>query len=83
VPSVRRPSPEIDEGPSEEDVARFGDVTRSCPACGTVLMDDVGVCWKCGHDLDAPRPNDPSARWKMFIIVILILAFFGLLPLVF
>lgn len=37
------------EGPSEEDVARFSDVTVKCAGCGTELLDDVQECWKCGR----------------------------------
>ena len=48
---------EHDDLPSDEDIERFSGVTVPCPGCGTVLHDDVGVCWNCGHDLESQPPR--------------------------
>lgn len=75
VPSVRRARPEVDEGPSDEDIERFGGVTQRCPECETELYDDVTVCWNCGHVLSSTR--QPSAsRWVTVIVVLIIIAIF-------
>lgn len=42
---------EADEYPSDEDIERFSGVTAPCPGCGTLLYDDVEICWNCGHDV--------------------------------
>lgn len=44
-----------DEGPSEDDMERFSDVTRTCSECGAELYDQAQVCWQCGHALESPR----------------------------
>lgn len=63
---------EIDEGPSEEDLERFGGVTRPCPECGTELYDDTSICWKCGHALSSEAKGPPV--WMMVTGLVLILA---------
>lgn len=76
VPSIRRAAPEVDEGPSEEDIERFGGVTQRCPECGTELYDDVVTCWNCGaHVGVGSGGSSVSARWAVAVIVLLILAF--------
>lgn len=64
-------SHEIDEGPSEEDIARFGDVTVRCRECGTELYDDVAVCWNCGR---AVGGSDEAGRLPWWALVAAILA---------
>lgn len=36
-----------DDGPSDDDIDRFGGVTQNCWRCGTELYDDATVCWNC------------------------------------
>lgn len=53
-----------DDGPSDDDIERFSDVTQKCPSCGTTLYDDVEVCWNCGHALGSERrPGLPTWLW--------------------
>lgn len=73
VPSIRPPKPELDEGPSAEDIERFGDVTQRCPNCDTELFDDVAVCWNCGHALSDSRSSGPS-RWTIVVVVLVVVA---------
>lgn len=45
------------ELPSEEDLARFSDVTRTCPHCKEDVFDDAELCYHCGEALvQAERP---------------------------
>ncbi len=67
---------EIDDGPSEEDLERFGDVTQTCPSCGTTLYDDAEICWKCGGAVqESLRPGIP--KWVLVTagVLLAILAF--------
>lgn len=75
VPSIRPPAPEVDDGPSEEDIERFGGVTQRCPECDTELFDDVAVCWNCGHVLSAAR-SPSTSRWVTIIVVLVVIAIF-------
>ena len=66
---------ELDEGPSEEDMERFGGATRTCPECRTELYDDADVCWKCGHALmSRTREHKPWAIVVAGLIVVGLLA---------
>ncbi len=72
-PARTRPEPP-DDGPSEEDVERFSGVTVRCPECGTEVLDEVEVCWKCGH---AMRERDRFRQvplWTAVIAILLIAA---------
>jgi hypothetical protein len=69
-----RPSDGTDEGPSEEDIAAFSDVTRPCPNCKADIYDDVVVCWKCGHMLsEAPGSKSPPV-WVVVVSILLLAA---------
>lgn len=62
---------EFDEFPSDEDIQRFGDVTVTCPECGTELYDDAEVCWNCAHALGArARAGEGIPRWVIVVAVI-------------
>lgn len=37
------------EIPSQEDMDRFGGVTRVCPECRTEVYDEASLCHNCGH----------------------------------
>jgi hypothetical protein len=67
-----------DEGPSQADVERFGDVTTKCPECGTELYDEAAVCWKCGHAIGDPAFK-PMSRWTIVAIGLVVLAAIGLI----
>lgn len=63
---------EIDEGPSDDDLDKFGGVTRPCPECKTDLYDDAEVCWKCGHALSGEPKGPPM--WIPIVAVVLLIA---------
>jgi hypothetical protein len=66
---------ELDEGPSEEDLERFGGATQHCPQCRTELHDDVEVCWKCGHAL--MRGEGAGPKWAIWVGVAVVAAILG------
>jgi len=69
-------SDERDEGPSEADIQRFGDVTQKCPECGTDLYDDAAVCWSCGHAVSA-RPDRHASPFAIVVVVVLVIVLVG------
>lgn len=71
-PALTRPEPP-DDGPSEEDVERFSGVTVKCPECGTEVLDEVEVCWKCGHVLRERDRFRQVPVWTVVIVILLIL----------
>lgn len=83
VPSRTRPQrtrEELDELPSEEDIERFGDQTRTCPECKKEVFDDAAVCYHCGHAFERTTAGStPSPKWVVATVVIIIAAFVFLL----
>lgn len=69
----RRGQPEIDEGPDEADLERFGGVTRACPNCKAELYDDAEVCWRCGHAFGGAGSTLPT--WVLIAAAALIVVF--------
>lgn len=66
-----------DDGPSDADIARFGDVTVKCPECGTELYDDVALCWKCGRPVGpgAPKESNGAPLWIIITVLAVIATF--------
>jgi len=71
-----------DEGPSDDDLDRFGEdspvADARCPDCGAAVWSEADVCPKCFAFLggDAPRPARGffARRWRTLVVVLLILA---------
>jgi hypothetical protein len=64
------------EGPSEADLERFGDVTVTCPECGTELFDDVALCWKCGRAVGSGAAGEgKTPKWAVVVAAILLAGF--------
>lgn len=61
-----------DEGPSPEDIERFSNVTRRCPACGKEVFDDAEICYHCGEAMNA-REHDKHADWRAVVVIILVM----------
>ncbi len=75
-PRPKSPPREIDEGPSDEDIQRFGDVTRTCPECHKEVFDDAAICYHCGHAFERTTAGSTKAsRWVVGTIVVIIIAF--------
>lgn len=63
-----RTGPDFDpdyEGPSCEDLERFGADDATCPECGADVYHDAALCPHCGFAIIAPRPG---GRWKRPLI---------------
>jgi hypothetical protein len=77
VPSRKRAvREEIDEGPSEDDVERFGDVTRMCPECGKDVFDDAAVCYHCGYAFERTTAGSTRSKtWVVVVVVVIVIAF--------
>ncbi|MFI4898030.1 MAG: hypothetical protein ACIARR_09410 [Phycisphaerales bacterium JB059] len=63
------------EGPSAEDLDRFGDETRTCPHCGSETWDQAQVCHVCGEELEAPvkgQPPMPMWAWITLFVVLMV-----------
>jgi len=75
-----------DDGPSREDLRRFGAETAHCPACGAEIFDDAVQCPQCDEivaGMTSRRPPWQSwwrQRWLALIVVLLVLAMLGVLP---
>lgn len=68
-----------DEGPSAEDIERFGDVTQKCPSCGREVFDDTDICYHCGHAISKAAGAVRSPMWAIITVGILLMAFAVLL----
>jgi ribosomal protein L37E len=73
VPARQRPQrEEIDEGPSEEDLARLDSPTRTCPECGREVFDDSEVCYHCGHHFSAGERSVPWLQLGVALVIVLV-----------
>ena len=73
-----------DEGPSPDDVERFGGsapTTGYCPDCGEELSDLADICPHChswipeGAQRRPPMVNELIRRWYVFIAIAVLLVF--------
>ncbi len=71
----RRGHRDLDEGPSQDDLDRFADVTTTCKNCGTQLYDDVELCWNCGSPLSASSHASMPPKWVMLTSAVLLALF--------
>ncbi|HVU62843.1 MAG TPA: hypothetical protein VHC70_02610 [Phycisphaerales bacterium] len=75
-PRPKRSQREIDELPSEEDMERFADPTRTCPECKKEVFDDAAVCYHCGHAFERTAAGTTrSPKWVIATVVLIIAAF--------
>lgn len=52
------------EGPSDDDLARFGGDDVPCPTCGEEMYVDASVCPACGYIVGDTRAiPSPLRRW--------------------
>lgn len=63
-----------DEGPSAEDLDRFGGDTIRCASCNEELYHDAAFCPSCGEVTDQGSESKPK-RWVVVTGVIALLAF--------
>ena len=78
MPTRRDP----DEGPSSDDLDRFGDESPTadarCPDCGAEVWSEADVCPKCfaflGGDLRPAGGGPFAGRWRTVVVWALIVA---------
>lgn len=63
---------EIDEGPDEADLARFGSDTAPCPKCGADIYDESAWCHKCGHVLGDGSDGKSTPAWVFITVAALV-----------
>ena len=78
------------EGPSPQDLRRFGRETAWCPDCGAETFDDAERCPRCGSWIGGGTLGRPplegwlARRWLVLValgaLAALLLAFLGLRP---
>lgn len=75
-----------DEGPSDEDLDRFGEdspqADARCPDCGAAVWSEADVCPKChaylGGEAERARPGIFRAQWRAVVVWTLIIAMLAL-----
>lgn len=61
------------EGPSDEDLERFGDEFVTCPHCGSLVYDQAELCQACGMAVsDAPKR---TPAWIIVAAALALVAF--------
>ncbi|MBL9118366.1 MAG: hypothetical protein JNL80_00450 [Phycisphaerae bacterium] len=64
-----------DEGPSDDDLRRFGSEVAYCPDCGAEVWDQADVCPTCfaylGGDTSRRR-GQRHRRWRTAVILIIL-----------
>ena len=77
VPARKRAQrEETDEFPSEEDIERFNNVTRTCPECNKEVFDDAALCYHCGHAFErTTEGSTANKKWVVAVVVVIIAAF--------
>ena len=85
-PACRDPEPQgsiqlVDEGPSPEDLERFGAETAFCPQCGAEVWDEAPRCAQCGGWLAGetvsrtPEVRQRHRRWLVAVALLALVAF--------
>ncbi|MCA9287656.1 MAG: hypothetical protein KDA05_03675 [Phycisphaerales bacterium] len=63
------------DGPSREDLEKFGDEFVTCPECGSLVYDQAEVCQSCGRALEAEEQGIPM--WAIVAGALVVAAFVG------
>lgn len=57
------------DGPSAEDLDRFGSELDTCPSCGSSIYDQAEMCPQCGEYLgETPKT---LSLWVIFAVCVL------------
>lgn len=75
-PRRRREDDELNELPSQDDIERFSNQTRTCPECKKEVFDDSEVCYHCGYAFERTTAGSSKNKpWVVVVVALLILAF--------
>jgi hypothetical protein len=70
------------EGPSRDDLARFGGDTIPCPHCGREVHAEAAACPRCEQWIDDPPEAEAAAgfagRGRLLLVGILVAMLLGL-----
>lgn len=58
---------DLDEGPSDADLDRFGGETTRCPHCGAEVYDEAEWCHKCGAVMEK---EEEARKPTVFVAVV-------------
>lgn len=72
--AARATGDEVDEGPSADDIERFGNVTRRCPECGKDVFDDVAICYHCGYAMEKTAAPGKTPVWVIVTVVLVMVS---------
>lgn len=83
--ATRRPRADDDdfddidpEGPSAEDLAKFGDEFITCPNCKRSIYDQSELCPHCGEAIERPKASVPVWAIVTAVVVVGVLVVFAL-----
>jgi len=65
---------DIDEGPSQADIERFGGDEITCPECCAEVYYDATFCHECGHVIEE-KATGTSKPWVAVAAVVALVAF--------
>ncbi|MEZ6210072.1 MAG: hypothetical protein R3B46_02325 [Phycisphaerales bacterium] len=63
-----------EEGPSEEDLCKFGSDIKRCASCRTEMYHSATICPACGHAEESVR-----ASGKRWVLITALVAFVAML----
>lgn len=61
------------DGPSAEDLDRFGDEFKRCPECKSLVYDQSEMCQACGYAFEREPKGIPP--WAVVVVVLVLIAF--------
>ncbi len=64
------------DGPSAEDLDRFGDEFRTCPNCGHQIYDQAEICPHCREAIIDRPGSTPLWVWITVILALVGIVFF-------
>lgn len=67
------------EGPSGEDLDRFGGEFVRCPSCSREIYDQSEVCPHCGEAVEESRLEKGMPRWAVVTAVVAIVGVVALI----
>jgi uncharacterized paraquat-inducible protein A len=72
-PTMTREEDIHPEGPSPDDMERFGDEWRTCPSCSKQVYDEAEICPHCGEALSTEPVRMPL--WAIAVVMAVIAVF--------